>query len=119
MPDEYAGRDGKAEAAADVKAGKPLQLYSMTVYGTAMSDEFLGLTECSPGMSEGIVFRALPSEADLVPWDDGKSQDEIKRGMSAVRFGLDYNREMYRQRTSELKKICPKVQLKPDWEPRD
>lgn len=114
MQDEYAGRDGKVEAAAHIKAGKPLQLYSRHVAAFIPTMESPGLKLCSLTYSQTDIFTSLPQEADFVEWDDGKSQAEVQRGYSASRFAWDYNREMYRQRTSELKELCPKVELQPE-----
>lgn len=114
--DPYAGRDGGAEARADVRRGRPLKLFSYAYDG-----EFPRFV--TPGLLNCDDQNHLPREAAInatftllknagIREDRVFSDEEGRLAGSAIRFGQAYNLEMWRQRRGRILKICPHVRLR-------
>jgi len=105
----YAGRNGEAEAQADLAAGKPLKLYAHVSNGRAPGFRAPGLLNCDPtlvGGAEGQrLFAPLP-EAD---WQEGeKYPAEYYRGAEAAnRFASQYNQMIFQARKAQILRFCP------------
>ena len=105
----YAGRDGAAEARADIRKRRPLKLYTHGAEGEFPGYITPGLIGCDPDRNNGSkqadkLFLVLPFtiREDRIP-----SEDESRQGASAVAFAEAYNTTMFRKRKAEVLKICP------------
>ena len=111
--DRFSGRDGRAEARADIQGGRPVRLYSQVYNGFAPGYSSPGILDCSPQVSTAPIFLSLP-EADFHEGEGPPSLDDAKRLSSALRFARAYNREMFQQRAAEIKSACPTARLEPE-----
>lgn len=111
--DKYAGRDGKAEAIKDYRAGKPLLIYSHIANGFAPGWASPGLVSCSPeevgGEIGARVFQVMPEAA----FHEGevRSVADNQLAASAFRFAKAYNTEVLRIRFADVQRVCPHVRI--------
>ena len=109
--DRFAGRNGEIEALAEMEAGKPARLYSH-VYDTVVAGyRSPGVLDCWPHETRAPIFLPLP-EADFREGED-KPKNKLQ-AESAYRFAWAYNRQVFKARASELKRICPNARLDPE-----
>jgi len=92
--------------------GKPARLYVYEFNGEAPAWVTPGLSNCKPNEDQDFrtanpLFVALP-EANF---SEGSysSESDVRRRSAAVDFGSAYNMTMFRQRLSEIVKVCPHV----------
>lgn len=102
----YANRDGKAEAVAELAGGKPARLYTHIWNGRAPGYRTPGLTRCDPRyatIDPETLFRPLP-EAD---WQEpGPFPPQYE---AAVKFARAYNLTMYANRKVQIMRVCPQI----------
>jgi hypothetical protein len=114
--DLFAGRDGRAEALADLRNGKPARLYSHVNDGEGPGYATPGLFNCDPSRNNGSnaaesLFVSLP-EADFAE-DRRYTEAETKRAQSASRFARSYNLAIFRARRAEILRACPEAEIIP------
>ena len=113
--DAYYGRDGQAEALADIAQGKPARIYICSICGEFCRLEGVNILNCEPERFDTqtapkTFFVSLPPEAN---GDSSLRQtpEQRVRGLSAYYFASSYNRTMFRQRKNEVLRRCPRATL--------
>lgn len=112
--DQYAGRDGGAEALADIARGNPARVFYRGTCGDRCSLDGVGLLNCAP---ERFDTKSAPKGFFVyVPEADGDSSviptaEQHARGASAYLFAKAYNLTMFRERKREILKQCPRAEL--------
>lgn len=110
LPDRFSGRDGKVEASADIKAGKPAKLYLHVSRGVVVGYRTPGVSNCSFSDSHSLAFPALP-ELDFQEGVPPSARYDSESASSAYRFAVAYNRETFRKPQLEVRAACPDAQL--------
>jgi hypothetical protein len=110
QPDPYAGRNGEAEALADIARGRPPKVYYRDVCGDHCRKQAAGLLNCNPERFDTqkapkTFFVPIP-EADADS-DYGHTQEQNARRHSAFFFAKSYNLTMFRKRKREILRVCP------------
>ena len=113
--DKYAGRDGRQEAANDLKAGKPIAIYSHVFDGFAPGLVSPGLIDCSPDQARDNTTRRLFRFMPEATFQEGQTRRPVdsELAMSAVNFARSYNQEVLRLRRADVEKVCPHVRHYP------
>lgn len=108
---QYDGRDGAAEALADLNGGKPLMIFSHRENTVTPGWASPGLVACSPDQARGDdnlrVFRVIDEAASEEGETRTFTQDWL--ASSAVRFARAYNLTAFRLRRPEVENVCPGV----------
>ena len=110
--DPYSIRDGAAEAAADLKAGKPLSFYWQHISARSPQDSLPGIVRCEVSqfkISTPFHFLEIPK----AEWRGGVtySPEQDHRHSSALLFATAYNQTIYKARKSDILKTCPLAEL--------
>ncbi len=111
--DPYAGRNGKAEALADIARGNPPRVYYRSGCGDRCVFMSLGLANCEPERFDTqkapAGFFVLIPEAHI---DSSPILPEQRdRRLSAYLFAKAYNHTTFRERKREVLEICPQAKL--------
>ena len=105
----WVGRSGKAEALADIAAGRPVKLYYRAVFGEREFVHTPGLSNCNPDRFD--VPKKARSRFEYLDADYSESvrytTEQSARIVSAVRFARAYNITMYTKKRRDVLKICP------------
>jgi hypothetical protein len=111
--DPYAGRNGEAEALADIARGRPTKVYYRGGCGDRCVLMGVGLANCEPDRFDtqktpNGFFVGIPEAfIDSSPI----SPEQHARRLSAYLFAKAYNYAMFRERKGEILKICPQARL--------
>lgn len=100
-PKRFVGRDGRAEAEADIRSRKSTKLYFRVFNGYAPGYEFPGLKGCWPQDSGAVIFEIIPELA----FSEGTKS--LPPADNAYQFASDYNRTMFAKRSQSVKIACP------------
>ena len=102
-PQNFANRDGRAEALADQHAGKPIILYGRVTNGLVAGMRWtVAISNCEATHYLSDLFineGAMKSEAELKMMD------------SAFKFAADYNMTTFSERRAEVLERCPDAKL--------
>jgi hypothetical protein len=104
-PERFIGRDGRAEARADIRNNKSTKLYFRVFNGYAPGYQFPGLKGCWPQRSGPVVFEIIPELA----FSEGT--EPLPPADNAYQFASDYNRTMFAERSQNVKSACPDATL--------
>jgi hypothetical protein len=104
-PDRFVGRDGLAEAEADIQKSKSTKLYFHVFNGFAPDFRFPGLKGCWPQHSGPVIFEMIPELA----FSEGTKP--LPPADNAYKFASDYNRTMFAERSQSVKSACPDATL--------
>ena len=118
QPDEvstnpWAGKSGKAQALADIAAGRPVRLYLHFMAGERAIELTPGLNNCNPerfDVSLSARSRFIPLGEDFHS-DRIRTGAEIARQHSALVFARTYNLTMFRKRKADVLFICPSAEI--------
>ena len=110
--DSYFGRNGEAEALADLARGKPVKLYSYEWEGEVPRYVTPGLLNCDPDLNDdpvaaNAVFSPLPEENGSEGNPHTHTEEHEKRAASARRFAKAYNLTMFHRRSEQILRMCP------------
>ena len=110
----YAGRNGEAQALADIARGEPARVYYRGQCGESCRLIGVGLLNCEP--DEFDTQKAPKGFFVYVPEADADSSvtptaDQQARAVSAYVFAKAYKLTMFRERKREILKQCPRAEL--------
>ena len=109
----YAGRNGEAEAQADLAAGKPLKLYAHVLNGRAPGFRAPGLLNCDPGLVGGTEGQRLFAPLPKADWQEGEKYpaEYYREAEAANRFASRYNQTIFKARKAQILRLCPRGRL--------